>query len=709
MKHRYIKYQIQSINRIIFRLLLLLSLYLYLSLSPAAAFAESQDEQPSELAQQIQQEIDRVNKLIYSKPKTVLSQVNAIRSKYKNKLSLLHQATLIGFEAWSYTNTNQFQLALDKIDKINQLNKPEINNFDWIVNNTKGFIYWHMGQGQQALKHHLLAYEDIKNKPSFVRSIITTENNIGYTSVQLGFYQQALPYLERVLAYNLKQDNPSVLAISYNNIGEALFHLKQVDKALSYHRKALAIRIKHEIIFHASYSYHNLGVIYHHRKNYRQAKENLLKAIKIRVDNSYMLGILESQLVLAKVYQETSEHSVFSELLVDIIANATKHKLLNSLAHAYELQSEFFKGQGVYQHALTAYENYHKTLENVQLKKTDFQLAQYITKSSTVSKDINILQLQKENEIQQLEVENQQKRAHIIFAAAIIIVAVLSVSLWLLQLKRRKIQAINQYLSVTLHDLKATQGKLIESEKMSALTTLVSGMAHQINTPLGVAITSVSVIKDKVDTFFEAVNQGQVTRMSMTLMLNDTSDASKLALSAMDKTAKLVTQFKMISAQLEGDKQQEFELAEHLINQADLIMGQLNNNQLEINVHGSNVKISSYPSALGKVLAHLVNNSIEHGFINTEVPKIDIEIKALAQSVTICYQDNGKGIDSEKISKIFDPFYTSKMGSDNVGLGLSIVYNLVVQLMQGSISVEPSTDAGTTFNINLPMQLTALS
>ncbi len=703
------KYQLQCINSRIFRLLLLLSLYLFLSLSSSTAFTESQDKHPNGLAQKIQQEISHVNKLAYSKPKTVFNEIKTIRSKYQNQLSTTNLADLIGIEAWSYINTDQYQLALETIEKINLLIKPKTNDFDWRILSTKAAIYRHMGQGQQALKHYLLAYEDIKNKPNFLSSRITTESNIGYTSVQLGFYQQALPYLERVLAYFLKQDNPSFLAIAYNNIGEALFHLNQVDKALIYHRKALAIRIKHEIIFHTSYSYHNLGVIYHHRKNYLQAKENLLKAIKIRVDSNYMSGTLESQLVLARVYQETREHRAFSELIVDIVDNATKHKQLNSLARAYELQSEFFKGQGAYQNALTAYENYNRTLEDVQLKKTDSQLARYITKSSTVNKDINILQLQKENEIQQLEVENQQKIARIIVAAAIIIVAVLSVFLRLLQLKRRKIQSINQDLTVTLHDLKTTQGKLIESEKMSALTTLVSGMAHQINTPLGVAITSVSVIKDKIKTITETVNQGRATRKSMNVMLNNTCGASKLALGAMDKTAKLVTQFKMISAQLEGDEQQEFELTEHLIDQAELIMGQVDNNQLVINIHGDKVKISSYPSALDKVLSHLVNNSFEHGFIHTDLPKIDIEITTLAQSVIICYQDNGKGIDSEKISKIFDPFYTSKMGSDNVGLGLSIVYNLVVQLMQGSISVEPSTDIGTTFNINLPIQLTELN
>jgi len=683
-------------------LLLVVSFYLFLY--PFTAIADNSDE----LKQEIQQKLKRVGGLIYSEPTKVLNEVNNIRDKYKNELALTDLADLIYIEAWGYMNTNQYQLALNTIEKINQLTRPEINNFDYQINDTKGAIYGHMGKAQKSLKYHLFAYKHVKDKLKYQNLKAKTESNVGFTFIQLGFYQEALPYLKRVLAYNLSIDNPVLRAIAYNNLGEALFHLKQIDKAYEHHQKALKIRIEHKLVFHSSYSYHNLALIYSHKKRYQQAKDYLLKAIQIRTDSNFALGILESQLSLAKVYQQISDIRGSSALLRVVIDNAIKHKQLNILAKAYLLQSDLFSSQDEYQQALSAHKLYHQTLEDVQIKKTDSKLTQYITQTSTVAKDINILQLEKENEIQQLAVVNRERIAIIILISAVIIVTALSFFLWLLHLKRKKIQTINQDLSLTLDKLKATQDKLIESEKMSALTTLVSGMAHQMNTPLGIAITSISLIEENINTFSEALRQGQIKRKSIESILNNVGEASKLALSSMDKTANLVSQFKKISAKLEGDEKQEFELINHLIIQAEQIMGQLHNDQLEVNVYGSKVKISSYPTALNRVLSHLIHNSIEHGFCDTETPKIDIKIKKQPNSVEIRYQDNGKGIDIEKISDIFTPFYTSKMGSDNVGLGLSIVYNLVVQLMQGRITVESAENKGTIFSINLPIQLAQL-
>jgi signal transduction histidine kinase len=664
------------------------------------AFADTADE--------IKQEIAKIYSLLSVRPKVIFSKVTMMRKQYKKHLSPTNKADLFHLEAWAYLNTNKYQLALTTIEKINQLSISSGDIFQWNINNTKANIYWQMGQGQKSLEHNLIAYELIKKDPLNLTQRIATEGNIGYISVQLGFYQEALPYLKKVLAHYLTTDNDEALAIAYNNLGEALFHLNQVEQAFTYHQKALAIRIEHKLNFHASYSYHNLGLVYLYRKDYPQAKTNFLKAINIRADSNYILGLLESQIALAKVYQATQQYDDFTQLLTNIVLEANQHKNLTMLANAYHMQSDFFEVQHLYQKALRAFKHYTKTLEDVQLKKSDSHLAQYLTESSTVEKDINILKLQKLNEIQTVKAESLHQRDTILFIATAVIVSTLSIFLWLLQLKRKKIQHINQNLSSALNQLKTTQNKLIESEKMSALTTLVSGMAHQMNTPLGVGITAMSMIKEKIEDFSTAVKQGKIKRTSLDTMLSDLNQASQIALGTMNKTVGLVSQFKRISTQLEGDKQEQFELFDVLITHADMIIEQLKENKPSVNIHGNKVSLLGYPSAIGKVLTQLINNSIEHGFTDTTSPSIDIdiEVKALKQSVEILYRDNGKGIEQAQVNKIFDPFYTSRMGSDSVGLGLSIVYNLVVQLMQGSISVEPSTEQGTMFCIQLPLKLT---
>jgi len=168
----------------------------------------------------------------------------------------------------------------------------------------------------------------------------------------------------------------------------------------------------------------------------------------------------------------------------------------------------------------------------------------------------------------------------------------------------------------------------------------------------------------------------------------------------------LVAQFKLISTHLEGDTPQEFELLSLMTHHTDILCSQITTDKPDITVHGDNIQLQSYPHAIGKVLSHLVNNSVEHGFKEADSGVIDIELKPLPESVVIKYTDNGRGIDKNRLGKIFDPFYTDKLGSGSIGLGLSIVHNLVVHLMQGSVTVESNGSGGTTFNIRLPLQLT---
>lgn len=677
---------------------LLLLLILLLAVFHPPLLADIHDE--------IQEQIDKVYNLSADDSDATLVKIDAIRKQYKDQLTPEHRAQLIGMEAIYHTYSNDYQLAIETIETINQLPKPEVNSFDWRINTVKGYIYWHMGEGQQALQHYLQSYEEVKDNALYEYEKVATELMIGQASMELGFYRESLPYFERVVEHTREKGSLRQLAMAYNFLGEALFQLEQTDRAFDYHQQALEIRLAQNMRFHSALSYHNLGLIHLYRKEYEQAREHFLKAITIREENGDSLGVLYSQIALAKVHMATEQKQALTTLLSTIIDNAEAQQKLAPLADAYHLQSEFFERENQHSQALQAFKQYQQTLDKVELKKTNSHLTKYITQSSTVAKDINILQLEKINEIQQLEVKNQQQRALIIGIAAFIIIAVLTVFLGLLQQKRRKIQNINQDLSNTLNDLKATQGKLIESEKMSAMTTLVAGMAHQLNTPIGVGVTTISVIKDKVDQFAQNVKEGGITRGALNQLLEDVGGATCLALNTMNKTANLVAQFKLISAHLEGDTPEQFELLELLNNQTDLLTGQMADSKPNINIHGEKVQVLSYPGAIGKVLHHLINNSVEHGFKDSGPAVIDIEIQQLNEAVAIKYQDNGKGIDEDKLSKVFDPFYTDKLGSGSIGLGLSIVHNLVVQLMQGSVTVESGGDQGTTFNIQLPLQLT---
>jgi signal transduction histidine kinase len=171
----------------------------------------------------------------------------------------------------------------------------------------------------------------------------------------------------------------------------------------------------------------------------------------------------------------------------------------------------------------------------------------------------------------------------------------------------------------------------------------------------------------------------------------------------MGKVADLISQFNSISANLEAETQQEFEIFDLLSKQADLILMLHKDNKPVMNIFGCKIQLLGYPEALNKVLGQLITNSIVHAFEETLNPKIDIEIIKVEDSIEIHYQDNGKGIDSTIVNDVFEPFYTTTIGNKNLGIGLSIVYNLVVQLMQGNIQCKPQENKGIMFIISLPI------
>ena len=699
------------LNNTFLSILLLFVLVIFIQKN-SMAYTQSQNPKlVKELRKEIEQELKRVQKEVYSNPEIVISQNKIIRAKFKGKLSPFDYATLIRMGAWSYINTNSYELALDKIEEINQLERPKNNSFDWTIYNTKGIIYWHLGQGEESLKYHLLAYQYIKDKPEHLSNRVFSESNLGYTFVQLGFYEQALPYLERVLTHFLKKDDQPRLAVAYNNLGEALFYLNKVDEAFVLHQKSLAIRIKHKLDFHASYSYHNLGLIHLKRKDYPSATKNLLKAIKLRVDSNYVRGVSESKLALAKVYLATNRHGILREILLDIIYEAKEHNQLEFLSKAHLLQSEFFQTLGQYNNALNAYKQYHSTLENVQLKKTDNQLVKYINKSSTIEKEVNILQLQKENEIQRLETDNQRQKANIVYTAGTVIVVLLSIFLWMLHLRRRKILLINNNLSMTLRDLKATQSKLIESEKMAGLGTLTAGIAHEINNPVNFTHVSLHNLREKHAQLFVYLKElaggeeaDEVVISSFTRKFKELDVISDTAEQGTSRIKAIVKDLNMFTRMDEAVKK-NITLIEPIESTINLIETEYKNITFRAELD-SKPKLECYPSRLSQVLMNVLINAchaINERIIGEPGHEGVIEISMESKDECVCIKitDNGCGMDEATKNCIYEPFFTTKDVGVGTGLGMAITFAIIKE-HQGRIDVDSVLGEGTKLSIYLP-------
>jgi signal transduction histidine kinase len=673
------------------------SLIIVLCLLTSSSWANDHKDITEQLAQ--------IETFVVSNPEQALISIEQLQS-HQEQLSIEQQVMLIRHETMANTYLNRHDIALNSIEKAKKLADTESDKSAlWWYYNTKAIVYWYMDNVEGSLSLHLKAYDVVKSIGEFRKYQAITEGDIGYAFIKLGFFKQAIPYLESALKSDIESslisDNIIDLASSYNNLGEAYLGVQNYGKSFELLEKSLNMRIKHGLTFHLSFSYQNLGLLNYKQEKYEQAEDFFIKALKIREEAGFVKGILISKLALAEAYIANNKMVLAEKEIIVLIEKAKNNYTI--LSKSYDLQRKIYAINNDYQRAYQVSLLYEQALERVVSSKTSVELAGYLNTSETIAKDLNIFELEKNAEIKALQVQSERQNINIILIFGFCILIILAFFLWTVQKSKKIISESNENLSFTLNELKETQEKLVKSGKMSALTTLVSRMAHQVNTPLGIAVTGVSHIHEKVDNFETLIERGGVKKSEIDSLLKDLNKGCELSSDSMSKVADLISQFKMISANLEAETKREFEVLELLTNQVDLALITLNKKKTAINISGSHVSVLGYPEALGKVVSQLITNSIEHAFEGMLVSAIDIKIVKASKHVEIIYQDNGKGIDSSIVNDVFEPFYTTTMGNKNLGIGLSIVYNLVVQLMQGNIKCTPTEGKGTMFCLTLPL------
>lgn len=265
-------------------------------------------------------------------------------------------------------------------------------------------------------------------------------------------------------------------------------------------------------------------------------------------------------------------------------------------------------------------------------------------------------------------------------------------------------EAIDE-LHTTLENLKNTQGQLIESEKLSSLGGMVAGVAHEINTPIGLCITTHSFIKDLFRDMNQRFESGNISKQNFTDFMHSMEESVDILSKNLERAAKLVKSFKHVSEDQAGEALRSFNLDEYLQEILSTLHPKLKMTQHQVNIRcADDIDIQGYPGALSQVITNLVMNSLLHGFEQTDNGIISIEAELQGDQVEILYADNGKGLNKEAQAKIFEPFYTTKRGFGGTGLGMHLVYNLVNQTLQGSIQLQQASH-GCAFMISIPKQL----
>lgn len=261
---------------------------------------------------------------------------------------------------------------------------------------------------------------------------------------------------------------------------------------------------------------------------------------------------------------------------------------------------------------------------------------------------------------------------------------------------------INSELEASNTKLKEMQGYLVESEKMAALGTLVAGVAHEVNTPIGVGVTAASHMSDIAQELLEHCRKKELNTELVEELLSDIEKASRIIVKNLNHAGRLIQSFKQLSADQSMEPQREFELGKYLDEILVSISPTYKKSNIIIKTHYSEkLVINGWPGAFTQIINNLVMNSMQHAFLPGESGQIDIELSAKGNGFLMVFRDNGHGMQKQILEKIFDPFFTTKRSSGGTGLGLSIVYTIVTQRYRGSIHCESEPEKGTAFYIEL--------
>ncbi|WP_206486053.1 YfiR/HmsC family protein [Thalassotalea sp. G2M2-11] len=312
---------------------------------------------------------------------------------------------------------------------------------------------------------------------------------------------------------------------------------------------------------------------------------------------------------------------------------------------------------------------------------------------------------QKNEELAERKARIEQQKLYLIVMAVLIIIALIVSTLvvWLFM----KNQKTTKQLSQTLTNLKEMQDQLIQSEKLASLGKLTAGVAHEINTPLGIAITSSSSAHESTLRVKDSFTRGTLKKSEVTRYFDDIEQASSLSMSSLNRVIELLNNFKQVAADQVVGEIREVDLTEYINEIMQTLSAELKRHRVNyIYLGGTDIMAKTIPGAIAQVITNLVTNSLKHGFENRDDGNISIDIEQNFNDITIEYKDDGNGMTAEVLQNIFEPFYTTKRNSGGTGLGMNIVYNIVQQKLHGDIKVTSAPQQGAHFNITIPQVLT---
>ena len=261
----------------------------------------------------------------------------------------------------------------------------------------------------------------------------------------------------------------------------------------------------------------------------------------------------------------------------------------------------------------------------------------------------------------------------------------------------------NQELASSMDTLNQAQEQLVESERMASLGGLVAGIAHDVNTPLGVSVTAASFLQERLNNLKTDFEDKSLTSKNMASFIDEAEQTALLLLSNLERASDLIASFKQVAVDQTSETEREFVLGEYINEIIQSLKPSFKHTDHQINLTcPDNLVVTCAPGAIAQIVTNMVVNSITHGFESKNAGKITLDVKEEGDNVVIYYKDDGRGLSGEELSQLFDAFFTTKRGQGGSGLGTHIMYNLVTQSLKGHIEADSTLGNGLQYTIRFP-------
>jgi len=265
--------------------------------------------------------------------------------------------------------------------------------------------------------------------------------------------------------------------------------------------------------------------------------------------------------------------------------------------------------------------------------------------------------------------------------------------------RTQELLTVNEYL-------RSAQRQLVEAEKMAALGSLVAGISHEVNTPLGISITAITTLAAATEELEQQYQQGPFRRSVFDSYLRTVTESNTLIVSNLQRVDELMQSFKHVAVDQITSDRRAFCLRPYLEEVVRSLEPKLRKDRHTIRIQvDEDLRLVSYPGAFAQIMTNLVINSLVHGYFKRQSGLIEICAYRRGERLHLQYRDDGQGIAPEYVGRIYEPFFTTARDRGGTGLGLHIVYNLVTQRLQGSIRHESVPAHGVTFFLDLPLFL----